>query len=153
MGADSVRLRAEQTPGLLWQKALTEIQRYLEQLGVTLPQGLREPSNSVTYLTAMFHGLYPQERIGPRNSRDLRTIAEAFDSLGDGNLPKTADLLVQRFKAVEEPVKKWSWEDSSFLELIQSDAVSLTSQQDKLVAQRGCLLDQGLTGKTSCSTR
>ena len=153
MGADALRLRAEQTPGLLWQKALSEIQRYLGQRGVSLPQGMQEPSNFVTYLTAIFHGLYPQEKIGPRNSRELRTIAEALDSLGNGNLPKTADLLVQRFKAVEESVKKGSWEDSSFLELIQRDAVGLTSQQEKLVAQRGRLLDQRLSGKASPAAR
>ena len=68
-------------------------------------------------------------------------------------MPKTADLLVQRFKAVEESVKKGSWEDSSFLEPIQRDAVGLTSQQEKLVAQRGRLLDQKLTGKASSSAR
>ena len=153
MGADSLRLRAEQTPGLFWQQALTEIQRYLGQRGVTLPQGLQEPSNFVTYLTAIFHGLYPQDNIGPRNSRELRAIAKAIDSSGNGNLPKTADLLVQRFKAVEESVKKGSWEDRSFLELIQCDAVGLTSQQEKLVAQRCRLLDQRLTGRGSSSAR
>ena len=153
MGLDSLRLRAEQTPGLLWQTALSEIQRYLGQRGVTLPQGPQEPSNFVTCLMAIFHGLCPQEKIGPRNSRELRTIAEALDSLGNGNLPKTADLLVQLFLAVEESVKKGSWEDSSCLELIQRDAVGLTSQQEKLVAQRGRLLDQRLTGKASSSAR
>ena len=45
---------------------------------------------------------------------------------------------MQRFKAVEESVKKGSWEDSSFLELIQRDAAS---QQEMLVAPRGRLLD------------
>ena len=73
--------------------------------------------------------------------------------MGNGNLPKTADLLVKQFEAVEESVKKGSWEDSSFLELIQRDAVGLTSQQEKLVAQRGRLLDQRLTGKTFFSAR
>ena len=73
---------------------------------MTLPQGLQEPTIFVTYLTAIFHGFYPQEKIGRRNSHELRTIAEALDSLGNGNLPKTADLLVQRFKVVEESVKK-----------------------------------------------
>ena len=84
-------------------------------------------------------------------ARELRTIAEALDSLRNGNLPKTADLLLQRFTAVEELVKKRSWEDSSFLELIQRDAVVLTSQQEKFVALRGRLLDQKLTGKASSS--
>ena len=153
MGADSLRLRAKQSPGLLWRKALTEIQRYLGQRGVTLPQGLQELSNFVTYLTAIFHGLYPQEAIGPRDSRELRTIAKAFDLLGNGNLAKTANLLVRWFTAVEKSVKKGNWEDSSFLELIRRDAVGLTSQQEKLMAQRGRLLDQRLTGKTFSSAR
>ena len=60
---------------------------------------------------------------------------------------------MQRFKAVEESVKKGSWEDSYFLELIQRDAVGLTSQQEKLVAQRGRLLDQRLSGKASPAAR
>ena len=69
----------------------------------------------------------------PRNHTHVRSAtcqsAEALDSLGTGSLPKTADLLVQLFKAVEESDKKGSWEDGSFLELIQRDAVGLTSQQ------------------------
>ena len=60
---------------------------------------------------------------------------------------------MQRLKAVEESVKKGSWEDSSFLELIQRNAVGVTSQQEKLVAQRGRQLDQRLSGKASPAAR
>ena len=148
LGAESIRLKAEKEPGALWSRALSEIETYLGQRGVALPSDFRERSRFVTYLTAIFHGAYPQEKIGPRSSRELRTLAEALDSLGTGDLPRTADLLTQRFKAVEESIKKGSWEDSNFLELIQKDAVGLTSAPEKLAAQRGRLLDQKLTGKS-----
>ena len=149
LGADAIRLQAERTPGSLWSSAVSEIESYLGQRGVALPAEMKEPSKFVTYLTAVFHGMYPQEKIGPRSSRELRTIAEALDALGSGNLPKTADLLVQRFKAVEESVRKGNWDDSSFLELIQRDSVGLTSTQERLAAQRGRLLDMRLTGKAA----
>ena len=75
----------------------------------------------------------------------MRTLAEALDALGGGDLPRTADLLVQRFKGVEESVKQGNWEDAGFLELISREHVGLTSQHERLAAQRGRLMDQQLS--------
>ena len=76
MGADALRLRAEQTPGLLWQKALSEIQQYLGQRGVSLPQRMQEPSNFVTYLTAILSRALPAGEDRPselaRTAHDCR---------------------------------------------------------------------------------
>ena len=62
--------------------------------GADAAAGLRDPSRFVTYLTAVFHGMYPPEKVGPRTTREMRTLAEALDALGAGDLPRTADLLV-----------------------------------------------------------
>ena len=98
----------------------------------------------MTYLTAVFHGMFPPDKVGPRTTREMRTLAEALDALGSGDLPRTADLLVQRFKSVEESVKRGNWDEAGFLELISREHVGLTSQNERLAAQRGRLMEQRL---------
>ena len=66
---------------------------YLGQLGGA-EGGRRDPSSIVTYLTALFHGIFPWEKLGVRTTREMRTLAEASDLLGSANLTRTADLLV-----------------------------------------------------------
>ena len=145
--ASAIRRTSEEAPGRLWNGAVQEIENYLGArggAGATDGSGLRDPSRFVTYLTAVFHGMFPPEKVGPRTTKERRTLAEALDCLGSGDLPRTADLLVQRFKSVEESVKRGNWDDAGFLELISREHVGLTSQNERLAAQRGLLMEQRL---------
>jgi hypothetical protein len=45
---------------------------------------------------------------------------------------------------VEESVKRGNWDDAGFLELISREHVVLTSQNERLAAQRGHLMEQRL---------
>ena len=95
----------------------------------------------VAYLTTVFHGHYSAKEVGPRDSRELRTLAEALDSLASGNLPAVADMLMQRFKAVEQKVQDGGgWGTASQLELISDRAVGLTTLAEQTVAARQLLL-------------
>ena len=143
--ASAIRRTSEQAPGRLWNGAVQEIENYLGARGGASAAGANaDPSRFVTYLTAVFHGMFPPDKVGPRTTREMRTLAEALDALGSGDLPRTADLLVQRFKSVEESVKRGNWDEAGFLELISREHVGLTSQNERLAAQRGRLMEQRL---------
>jgi hypothetical protein len=151
----AIRRTSEEAPGRLWNGAVQEIENYLGArggAGGVDGSGLRDPSRFVTYLTAVFHGMFPPEKVGPRTTREMRTLAEALDCLGSGDLPRTADLLVQRFKSVEESVKRGNWDDAGFLELISREHVGLTSQNERLAAQRGRLMEQRLVKTKGAAT-
>jgi hypothetical protein len=94
----------------------------------------------VSYLTSIFHGAQPVEKCGIRTARELRTLAEALDALGRGKLPQVADLLMQRYKALELSVTDGSWGLAEKVELLPPRNVGLTSIEESQAAARAQLL-------------
>eukprot|EP00971_Amphidinium_carterae_P322658 6412826-Amphidinium_carterae.1 len=74
-----------------------------------------------TYLNSVFHGMHPPKEAGPRNTAELKMLANTIDELSNGNLPRVADLLMQRYKAVEAVATGQSWEEAKHLEVGRSD--------------------------------
>eukprot|EP00973_Karenia_brevis_P030564 4215763-Karenia_brevis.AAC.1 len=72
-----------------------------------------------------------------RTTRELVTLAEAIDQLVSGKVAQTADLLVQRFKAVEAAHQDGNWNRAKHLELIPDAAVSaMTTKEREEIAKR-----------------
>ena len=57
--------------------------------------------------------------MSPRNSREMRTIAECFDALLAGDLPQLGDLLVQRLKALQLATVEGNRSLAQHMELVQ----------------------------------
>ena len=93
----------------------------------------------LNYLTAIFLGQQDPSKVGARTLREMRTLAEALDSLAEGNLPYVADLLVQRFKACESSTVE-GWDVAQHLELISDRSMGLASLQEQQVAGKARLL-------------
>ena len=127
--------QAEKHPGLLLVELLKDMQRFL--LG---RQGApREAADStqpvaVAYLTSVLQPSHTQ--IGLRNGRELRTLAEAIDSIVRDEVLGVGDLLAQRFRAVEMASTENSWHLARHLELIPESGVSVTSVQARAEASR-----------------
>ena len=90
----------------------------------------------MNYLTSVFHGAHPQKEVGIRTTRELATLATALDDIAAGRLPQVADLLMQRFKAVEASVIDGDWTSARHLELLPRSGVGLTSMKEKHAAVR-----------------
>ena len=133
-----IQMIAKRDEGRLYQQAMAEMSRYLGSRGGA---SINAPAKWVTYLTTIFHGQHSPDKIGPRNCTELRTLAEALDSLGEGSLPHLGDLLTQRFKSIENAISLGHWGLSKELELIPPGSVGLTSQEERQQAARGSLLD------------
>ena len=95
----------------------------------------------VAYLTSIYQGQNPVSKIGPRNAIELRTLAEALDSLKGGDLPHVADLLMQQFKAVELATTTGNWDAARHLQLVPSTEAGLTSDRERRIATKQHLQD------------
>ena len=73
--------------------------------------------------------------------RELRTLAEALDALGQGKLSHVADLLMQRFKSREHVALTGNQDLSRHLELIPPSEGGLISQKERALAAQAQLRD------------
>ena len=88
----------------------------------------------------MLFGKHSVEKVGPRSGKELRTLAEALDLVAAGRLPQVADLLMQRFKALEQSISDGHWGIANQLELVEDTATTLTSTGEQRAAARAELL-------------
>ena len=78
--------------------------------------------------------------MGVRSARELQTLARALDHLGSGRLPEVADMLTQRFKAIEQSLHDGNWNIAAQLEVIPDVGESLASPRGQYAAARADLL-------------
>ena len=71
----------------------------------------------------------------------MATLARALDALKVGSLPEVADLLMQRFKALEVSIFDGDWRMAKHLELILKDQVGLTTLDERRAAQKQQILE------------
>ena len=77
-----------------------------------------------------------QPKMSVTMQRELRTIAESLDEIAVGGVAQSADILIQRFKAIEESLKSGgSWRLSRHLE-VTKDLDSLVSTEEQLAAAK-----------------
>ena len=85
-------------------------------------------------------GELPHLDLSRRTSRELRTIAQALDALSAGQLPALADILMQRFKALEMSIVDAGWGLAKRVELLPDAPAGLTSLSERRAAARSELL-------------
>ena len=142
-----LNIQARRFPGRFLADALSSMQRFLGSR-VGAGTSSEELPRVLTYLETVFNQRYTKECVGIRTAREMRTLAEAIDSLLEGDSMRTADLLIQRFKALETSVSDGSWSLARHLELIPEEGVGLTSPAErdliaKLELQRARLAEGG----------
>ena len=74
----------------------------------------------------------------------MATLARALDALKAESLPEVADLLMQRFKALECSVVQGDWQMAEHIEVIPKDQVGLTTLDEKRAAQKQQILEARL---------
>ena len=132
-------MAAATQPGKLYTAGLDEMAKYLGQReGAEGGPALGDPSAKrvMGYLTSVFHGQFPKDRVGLRTSREMATIATALDAISAGKLPQVADVLMQRFKALEQSVQDGGWDTAQHLELIPRAASGLASSHEVAAAAK-----------------
>ena len=107
---------SKKNPGCLLKSALKEMSRYLSARGEASNENPAE-GKVVSYLHQV---LFPQHpKAGLRAQRDLMTLASVLDLLLDGEIGRGADMLIQRFKAIEGSLAAdGNWAVAKHMELI-----------------------------------
>ena len=88
----------------------------------------------------MFHAAHPPADVGERASNELRTLAEALDSLTWRDLARAGDLLTQRFKSVELESSGATPTLARQHELIPPARVGLAREGERTLAAKSELL-------------
>ena len=84
-----LNIQARRFPGRFLADALSTMQRFL---GSRVGAGTTsEEPRVLTYLETVFNQRYTKEYVGIRTAREMRTLAEAIDSLLEGDSMRTAD--------------------------------------------------------------
>ena len=77
-----------------------------------------------------------------RNAGGLKTLAKGLNLLLLGKVPEAADLLSQRFQAVETADVEGSWAAARHLELMPEPKVSAVPAENRRMAVRAEKADQ-----------
>ena len=127
--------RAKRSPGSLTHATLLKMREYLTTLqGGGQKADELEPV-AMAYLTSV---LMPTRgsQMSLRNTGELKTLAKTIDMLMKGEVAQAADVLSQRFQAVETADAEGSWSTARHLELIPEARVSSVPQTDRRRAVR-----------------
>ena len=126
---------ARDNPGMLYEAALRGVASKLgERLG---PDFTCAAPRMTAYLTSVIQTKFP--KIAVPVLRELRTLAEAIDELSIGHVAGTADLAMQRFKAIEHSLgHQGKWQVARALD-ITKDEDGLVSVDEELAAAKHVL--------------
>ena len=119
---------AKRAPGELLRRFVSRISEYL-----ALRDGSSDgelPPVVMQYLTTFLAPSLGSD-LKLREGRELRTIATTLDALIRGKSAEAADLLVQRFKAVELAATEGTWSMAEQVELVPEAWISSMSQEER----------------------
>lgn len=138
---------SQQYPGRLAARLLTKMQELLarEEGAMNLTGRNQTPASATSYFLTVVTPTY-KERMNIRAARELRTIAKALDLVATGRHPEAADVLAQRYKALELQMADQTWARAQHLELLPAEGASLVEKDESLMATKEQSLDMKMKG-------
>ena len=134
-------------PGRLAARLLTKMQVLLAREEGAMNQSGRNrtPATATSYFLTVVTPMY-RDRMNVRAAREMRTVAKALDLIAIGRHPEAADVLAQRYKALELQMADQSWARAQHLELLPSEGASLVEKDESLMATKEQNLDVKMKG-------
>lgn len=125
--SESSKLRglSENFPGALAYRALNAMQDHLLQ-GVGL-QDSRGPSDGVA---VQYYRQVLAKKSSGAIGRELLTLAAGIDQVARGRASQALDLMVQRYKSVENTLSGMPWQISQKMELLPNENASLSELRE-----------------------
>ena len=132
-GGRSVLETSRRAPGRLLQDCIGKMKEYLRGRVGEVEGGRELMSVFTPYLNSI---LIPSLASTPtlRNSRELSTLAATLDLLVCGRSAEAADVLTQRFRALETATQEGNWQLARHQEIISEGRVSSTRAKDREAA-------------------
>eukprot|EP00438_Fugacium_kawagutii_P020464 Skav206769 [mRNA] locus=scaffold167:516646:518277:+ [translate_table: standard] len=129
---------AQKRPGRLASRLLVKMDNILSRQESPLHQKSGRnmtPSTGTAYFLTVVVPQY-RDRLPLRASRELRTIAKALDLVAQGEAARAADVLAQRYKALEMSLSDQNWSRAQHVELIPPDGAVLTEHDELVMATK-----------------
>lgn len=122
-GVEKLQTLHQDQPGALANATLRRFNELLSRSvgGGTATSASALPAVARAYLTQIYLVKNPEDRIGLRNLRELRTLATCLDYLAQNDPLRAMDIIVQRMKAIEVFVSQGNWNQACLLELIPGE--------------------------------
>ena len=96
-----------------------------------------ERGKAEVLLNTIFFAQYPEEKLGPRNVAELRTVSRTMDKLAEGELGQLGDTLKQRFKALMQVAADGgNWNLAKHLKLVPAQKGAIASEGECAAALR-----------------
>ena len=121
---DGLNRVAERCPGRLYDSAVEKLAEYLGERGGAGSKN--SMTQWVTYLQSVLQARARGQDLPPEWIQELRTLCEVLNKFGSGKMRDAADILVQRFKAVEQKALGQAG-NAVGLELVQANRAGLAS--------------------------
>ena len=86
--------------------------------GGTAVKDQEMPPVARAYLSQIYLPRHPEDTIGLRNLRELRTLTTLVDMIAQNDLLRALDVAVQRIKSIELFVAQGQWGQANLIELI-----------------------------------
>ena len=128
------RKLALEHPGRLAEMSLAQMAEYLGSQDGSAAVDPHGP-NVLRFLLSVYLPQHPVREIGAEIYREMRTLAEALDLLLQGRTAAVADILAQRFKAIQVAVNDGDWSAAKWLELIppRDQPLALRNEEEEMI--------------------
>jgi len=128
------RKLALEHPGRLAEMSLAQMVEYLGSQDGSAAVDPHGP-NVLRFLLSVYLPQHPVREIGAEIYREMRTLAEAMDLLLQGRTAAVADILAQRFKAIQVAVNDGDWSAAKWLELIppRDQPLALRNEEEEMI--------------------
>ena len=126
---------ADQNEGVLTARLLQRMADALGRDGKRRSWDITStPAVANSYVLQVIQTSFPS--LGGRNQRELLTLAEALDRMASGDYGRAADVLSQRFKAIEMALHDGEWSRASHVEILPQTGRPLLSRQEEALVAR-----------------
>jgi hypothetical protein len=137
---------ARDNKGELFKAGMEQVKAHLLGRGGATEDDVETmQAKMVTYLTAIWQGAHPVDKMGPRNTKELRLLAECIDLLLMGDLSALGDTLMQEFKATQQSITDGHWGTAQHLSLIDSKDRGLATDGELTAASSAQIHSSKLT--------
>ena len=132
---EGLLMQAKKSPDTLTKSTLSKMREYLTTMQGGDGAEREMAPVAMAYLTSV---LLPSrgKDISMRSSGELKTLARTLDLLMTGRVAEAADMVSQRFQAVETADQEGSWSAARHLELMAEPRVSAVPQEHRRRAIR-----------------
>ena len=137
-GVERLRRIHQQKPGKLASLTLLRLQELLmrAQGGGPAQPSSQVPAVARAYLRQIYFAQHGVDQLGPRNTKEMLTLATAVDYICQNDSLRALDVLLQRLKALEVSQAQGNWTQAAELELVMTHDQTAVFRQELKAAQQ-----------------